>query len=80
MKMRGKPDLSSFIEGAAATEKPQQQPKASTQVRQKGLRLPLPLLTALRLRAMHESESQGRRVTEQEIIIAALQRYLDIKI
>lgn len=84
MTMRGKPDISSFIEGAATAEKlPKSDRKTdnTTQpVRQKGLRLPIPLLTALRLRAVHESEAQGRRVTEQEIIIAALQRYLGTKL
>lgn len=81
MKMRGKPDLTDFIEGADAKEKgaATQRPKAktlATQYRQKGLRLPTPMLTALRMRAIQESEAQGRRVTEQEIIIAALQSYL----
>ncbi len=83
MRMRGKPDISSFIEGAPAAEKSQKSPRQGSdaaQVRQKGLRLPVPLLIALRRRAVQESEAQGRRVTEQEIIIAALQRYLDIKI
>jgi hypothetical protein len=79
MKMRGKPDVSSFIEGAAAAEKQHDQPKQQSKavpVRQKGLRLPLPVLTKLRRRAVHESEMQGRRVTEQEIIITALESYL----
>ena len=83
MTMRGKPDISSFIEGAAAEKSARPTRKANTTpfpLRQKGLRLPVPLLTALRLRAVHESEAQGRRVTEQEIIIDALQKYLDIKI
>ena len=81
MTMRGKPDVSSFLDGALAAEKPQRKPKGSEpQVRQKGLRLPVPILTALRRRAVQESETQGRRVTEQEIIITALQSYLDIKI
>ena len=84
MTMRGKPDISSFIEGADAAEKSRKPDRkagnVSPPVRQKGLRLPVPLLTALRLRAVHESETQGRRVTEQEIIIAALQSYLDIKV
>jgi hypothetical protein len=80
MKMRGKPDLSSFIEGADAAETPRRKVKATApvQIRQKGLRLPVPILTALRRRAMQESETQERRVTEQEIIIAALKSYLDI--
>jgi hypothetical protein len=49
---------------------------APVQIRQKGLRLPVPILTALRRRALQESVAQDRRVTEQEIIIAALQSYL----
>jgi hypothetical protein len=79
VKMRGKPDISDFIEGAGAAEKPRRS-KTQAQVRQKGVRLPLPMLAALRRRALDETEAKGRRVTEQEIIIAALTRYLDSKL
>lgn len=83
MTMRGKPDISHFIEGASAAERAGQTQLATTgaaSVRQKGLRLPVPLLNALRRRAVEESETQERRVTEQELIIAALQQYLGIKV
>lgn len=94
MTIRGKPDISEFIDGAGAAEKPKPEkakpersapkppaappePVAVPEFRQKGVRFPPQLLAALKRRALTESETQGRRVTEQEIIITALQRYLD---
>lgn len=81
--MKRKPDVNAFLEGADDKPKPRKTDKRDTNVtefRQKGVRLPVPLLNALRRRAVEESEQQGQRVTEQDIIITALTRYLDIKI
>ena len=80
--MKRKPDVNAFLEGADEKSKPRKTVKreVSVEFRQKGVRLPVPLLNALRRRAVEESEQQGERVTEQNIIITALSRYLDIKV
>ena len=80
MTMKGKPNIDAFLDGAGASPKPRpgdrSQKGDAVQFRQKGVRLPVPVLNALRRRALFESEEQGRRVTEQDIITAALTSYL----
>jgi len=79
MAMKGKPNIDAFLEGAREAQKPDKREKDAgmkVQYRQKGVRLPVPVLNALRRRAFAETEQQGRRVTEQEIIVAALTSYL----
>lgn len=79
-KMKGKPNIDAFLDGAEEAPKPRtgdkRQKGGAVQFRQKGVRLPVPVINALRRRALAESEEQGRRVTEQDIIIAALTSYL----
>ena len=78
--MKGKPNIEAFLDGAEESGKPgkgnKRQKGGPVQIRQKGVRLPVPVLNALRRRAVAESEEQGRRVTEQDIILAALTSYL----
>ena len=79
-KMKGKPNIDAFLDGAEKAPKPRtvdkRQKGSAVPFRQKGVRLPVPVINALRRRALAESEEQGRRVTEQDIIIAALTSYL----
>lgn len=90
MSIKGKPDVSKFLEGGAADVKPPSQP--STQVsrtlapkkpaaiarKQKLVELPEAIYNALKDRAYDDFKKTGRRVTETEIIIAALSQYLNI--
>lgn len=86
--IKGKPDVSQFLEGGKAeskpalpvtsvakkaTEKPVAVPK-----KQKLVELPEPVYTALKDRAYNDFKKTGRRVTETEIIIAAIKKYLSI--
>lgn len=81
MTMKGKPNVDAFLDGADAPPKSRTVGRRAkgdaVEFRQKGVRLPVPVLNALRRRALAESEEQGRRVTEQDIITSALTRYLD---
>lgn len=85
-KIRGKPDVSQFLEGGAASEtvpvlkkaaKPAM-PAAGMPKRQKLVELPEPIFDALKDRAYEDYKKTGRRVTETEIIIAALAQYLGV--
>ncbi len=94
MSIKGKPDITQFIEGGAASEvkkvaAAQKQPKAVTPKtveaspgvmpkRQKLVELPEPVFEALKDRAYEEYKKTGRRVTETEIIITALSQYLNV--
>ena len=80
--MKGKPDVSAFLEGAAvetseASRKPADvKPKATKH--QKLLELPAPIYLALKDRAYEEFKKTGIRVTETQIIIDALRAYLGV--
>ncbi|MET3120257.1 site-specific recombinase XerC [Undibacterium sp. GrIS 1.8] len=86
--MKKKPDLSSFLDGASETSK---NPSAEKVVRkkpgpvpgepkrQKLVELPANTFEALKDRAYSEYKKTGLRVTETEIIINALNAYLDVK-
>lgn len=94
MSIKGKPDITQFIEGGAASEvKPVQVTKAkkikkaetpgtqsagAVPKRQKLVELPEHVFEALKDRAYEEYKKTGRRVTETEIIITALSKYLDV--
>lgn len=91
--MRGKPDVAAFLDGgaAAAAETTPVTRKAASKAtrqapaavpagpkRQKLVELPAATFDALKVRAFREYEKTGRRVTETEIIIAALNAYLGV--
>lgn len=90
MSIKGKPDVSKFLEGGAADVRPPSQlsmpasrtlapgkPEAIVR-RQKLVELPETIYNALKDRAYEDFKKTGRRVTETEIIIAALSQYLNI--
>lgn len=81
MKIKGKPDVSSFIDGGAAAEVVPVSKKAALGVpkRQKLVELPEPVFEALKDRAYEEYKRTGKRVTETQIIIDALSKYLGLK-
>jgi hypothetical protein len=92
MSIKGKPDVSAFLDGGAATlpevrtapaskkaAKQQQAVAPSDEPKRKKLvELPVPIFEALKDRAYEEFKKSGRRVTETEIIIAALGQYLGV--
>ncbi len=81
--IKGKPDVTRFLDGGAAAEAPQtvtaMKVVATAQKRKKLVELPELVLDALKDRAYHEYKKSGRRVTETELIIAALSQYLGLK-
>lgn len=79
--MKGKPDLSSFLDGAAVESAPtarKTEPKPKVTKHQKLLELPGPIYLALKDRAYAEFKKTGTRVTETQIIIDALRSYLAV--
>lgn len=89
MGIKGKPDITQFIEdGETAESKATPTPKKASKIttpqapahpkRKKLVELPAPIFDALKDRAYEEYKRAGRRVTETEIIIAALSQYLNI--
>jgi hypothetical protein len=87
--MKKKPDLSVFLDGAneeskntavqVTQEKKKRGPVPGAPKRQKLVELPESTFEALKDRAYEEYKKTGRRVTETEIIINALNRYLGVK-
>ncbi|MEC5218656.1 hypothetical protein RCH09_003630 [Actimicrobium sp. GrIS 1.19] len=85
MSIKGKPDIASFIDGGdlpgakntkvtkGAKTTLDSEPKAKTR---KLVELPEHVSQALRDRAYNDSKKNARRVTETEIIVEALTRYL----
>ncbi len=92
MSIKGKPDITQFIEGGAASEVmavkttkkvqkiavPTAKNVGAGPKRQKLVELPEAVFEALKDRAYEEYKRTGRRVTETEIIIAALSQYLNV--
>ena len=87
--MRGKPDVTAFLDGGAAAAaevtpitrkatRPTAAPALAGPKRQKLVELPAATFDALKDRAYEEWKKTGRRVTETEIIIAALNAYLGV--
>ena len=78
--IKGKPDVTRFLDGAPAETSPARKPAglkaAAAPKRQKLVELPEPLFEALKDRAYEDYKKSGRRVTETEIIVAALTQYL----
>jgi hypothetical protein len=87
--MKSKPNIDAFLEGGAATD---QQPKAATNPdprsepavlvvptafrKQMVMQLPVALINDLKRRALEQSVSSGKRVTQQQLVEEALKRYL----
>ena len=80
--MKGKPDVSSFLEGAAVETSGALRKSADVKLKamkhQKLLELPTPIYLALKDRAYEEFKKTGARVTETQIIIDALRAYLGV--
>lgn len=81
MTIKGKPDVSAFLEGGSASEKRSEQkmPVAGVPKRKKLVELPEPVFAALKEHAYLEFKKSGVRVTETQIIIDALSSHLGLK-
>jgi hypothetical protein len=84
--MKSKPNIDAFLEGGAATDR-QAKPAASraeppaavapTEFRkQMVMQLPVALINDLKRRALEQSVSSGKRVTQQQLVEEALKKYL----
>jgi hypothetical protein len=83
--MKSKPNIDAFLEGGAATE---HQPKSAAPARRSAaaaptefrkqvvMQLPIALINDLKRRALEQSVSSGKRVTQQQIVEEALKRFL----
>ena len=93
MGIKGKPDISSFIDGGSGSEKgtsnpavtkkiqkPKESEKTQLDVPKKAklVELPEPMFIAIKDRAYSEYKRTGKRVTDTDIIIEALAKYLNI--
>jgi hypothetical protein len=85
--MKSKPNIDAFLEGGAATDrqpKPAASPRAEppeavapTEFRkQMVMHLPVALINDLKRRALEQSVSSGKRVTQQQLVEDALKKYL----
>jgi hypothetical protein len=87
MTIKGKPNVDDFLDGGAAAEAPPVAKKKAAAApaapagpkRQKLVELPEPVFEALKDRAYEEYKRTGKRVTETQIIIDALSKYLGLK-
>jgi hypothetical protein len=84
--MKSKPNIDAFLEGGAASD---QRPKSAAKPRrptagvaptefrkQMVMQLPVALIYDLKRRALEQSVSSGKRVTQQRLVEEALKRYL----
>lgn len=80
--MKSKPNIDAFLEGGAATDR---QPKSATNPRaatptefrkQMVMQLPVALINDLKRRALEQSVSSGKRITQQQLVEEALKKYL----
>jgi hypothetical protein len=86
--MKSKPNIDAFLEGGAASDQqptpssnPRPEPVASmappTEFRkQMVMQLPVALINDLKRRALEQSVSSGKRVTQQQLVEEALKKYL----
>lgn len=84
--MKSKPNIDAFLEGGAATDrqpKPAANPRGApaaalpTEFRkQMVMQLPVALINDLKRRALEQSVSSGKRVTQQQLVEEALKKYL----
>lgn len=84
MTIKGKPNVDVFLDGGAAAEAPsvakkKTSPTPAAPKRQKLVELPEPVFEALKDRAYEDYKRTGKRVTETQIIIDALSKYLGLK-
>ena len=84
MNMKGKPSTKQFksseddfLSGGAADKADKKKPVTADRV-QKVFRLPPDLVEGLKDEAYKRSKKEGRRVTENELVEAAIKRYLAI--
>jgi hypothetical protein len=82
--MKSKPNIDAFLEGGAATDRQPKSPgperaisTAPTEFRkQMVMQLPVALINDLKRRALEQSVSSGKRVTQQQLVEEALKKYL----
>ena len=85
--MKSKPNIDAFLEGGAAAERPSKpaaelrpEPAAATAPtefrKQMVMQLPVALINDLKRRALEQSVSSGKRVTQQQLVEEALKKYL----
>ncbi len=84
--MKPKPNIDAFLDGGAATERPKPEPAARSIVaapeaptefrKQMVMQLPIALINDLKRRALEQSVSSGKRVTQQQLVEEALKKYL----
>ena len=82
--MKSKPNIDAFLDAGAASDR---QPKRETTSlpaapvptefrKQMAMLLPVALINDLKRRALEQSVSLGRRVTQQQLVEEALKKYL----
>jgi hypothetical protein len=86
--MKAKPNIDAFLDGGAAGERPAKvEPKPRERVaeapaappefrKQVVMQLPIALINDLKQRALDESVSTGKRVTQQQLVEEALKKLL----
>lgn len=86
--MKSKPNIEAFLGGGAATgrqPKPAANPRAEPPATAAGptefrkqmvMQLPVALINDLKRRALEQSVSSGKRVTQQQLVEEALKKYL----
>lgn len=82
--MKSKPNIDAFLDAGAASDR---QPKRETSSqpavpvptefrKQMVMQLPVALINDLKRRALEQSVSSGKRVTQQQLVEEALKKYL----
>lgn len=82
--MKSKPNIDAFLDAGAASDR---QPKRETTSqpaaplptefrKQMVMQLPVALINDLKRRALEQSVSSGKRVTQQQLVEEALKKYL----
>jgi hypothetical protein len=86
--MKSKPNIDAFLEGGAGSERvapPETRPHTDAMAaveiptefrKQMVMQLPIALINDLKRRALEQSVSSGKRVTQQQLVEDALKRYL----
>ena len=83
--MKAKPNIDAFLDGGAANEQPRSEAPVRTKPaetaptefrKQMVMQLPIALINDLKRRALEQSVSSGKRVTQQQLVEEALKKYL----
>jgi hypothetical protein len=86
--MKSKPNIDAFLEGGAATDRtakpeapradpPREAATPPSEFRKHMvMQLPVALINDLKRRALEQSVSSGKRVTQQQLVEEALKKYL----